>query len=228
MNIARPDDTPKKRLFSMGRDGFVMLCISTLVITGTGGLSLLGCLWHVITVARQTPTITAADNCRVVLGVCLNGNGDIPGDFKKRLERVLSLPPGPVLLLGGYTNPSVPTSEANAGRQWLVARGIPTSLIDIEDGSRHTLENLQGLRDRLVSVPTPAMMITNRYHLARTSMMARHLNIAHSLCAAEDRFSWSIPTAGKLLLEALFMHWYQVGRLTARLLRHQGILQRIT
>lgn len=228
MNIARPDDNPKKRLFSMGRDGFAMLCISTLVMTGTGGLSYLGCLWHVIAVARRTPTIKETHDCKVVLGVCLNGNGEIPEDFKKRLERVLALPPGPVLLLGGYTNPSVPTSEAHAGRQWLVARGIPAPLIATEDGSRHTLENLQGLRDRLVNAPTPATMITNRYHLARTGMMARHLNIAHSLCAAEDRFTWSPPTAGKLLLEALFMHWYQVGRLTARLLRHQGMLQRIT
>lgn len=205
-----------------------MLCLSTLILAGTGGISLIVCLWHVITIARYTTTIVAEGGCRVVLGVCLNGNGDIPVDFRLRLKRVLALPPGPVLLLGGYTNPSVPVSEAGAGRQWLVAHGISPSLIDIEDGSRHTLENLQGMRDQLARAQLSVTIITNRYHLARTSMMARHLNITHSLCAAEDRFSWSVPMAGKMLLEAHFIHWYLTGRLAARLLRHQGMLQRIT
>lgn len=228
MNKTSPGNTRQRRLLSMGRDGFATLCLSTLVVAGTGGFSLLCCLWHVIAVARRTPANLAEDGCRVVLGVCLNGNGDVPGDFEVRLTRILDLRPGPVLLLGGYTNPSAPYSEADAGKKWLVARGVPAPLIEIEDGSRHTLENLQEVRARLANAQTLAMMITNRYHLARTSMMARHLHITHSLCAAEDRFAWSILTTGKLLLEAVFIHWYQVGRVTARLLRHQGMLQRIT
>ncbi len=228
MNIRNASKTRRRRVVSIGRDGFTTLFLSTLVATGTGGLSLLGCLWHVITVARRTPTILPKDGCRVVLGVCLDSDGNVSRDFKIRLRRVLGSPLGPILLLGGYTNPNTPYSEAGAGKKWLVARGIPAPLIEVEDGSRHTLENLQEVRARLANAQTSAMMITNRYHLARTSMMARHLNIAHSLCPAEDRFTWSVLIAGKLFLEAIFIHWYQVGRVTAHLLRHQGMLQRIT
>lgn len=228
MNIESTGKPRRRRALSIGRDGFAMFCLSTMVVVGTGGLSLLCCLWHVITVARNTPKIQPENGCRVVLGVCLDGHGNIPKDFTIRLNRVLDLPRGPVLLLGGVTNPSAPHSEADAGKKWLVARGIPASLIEIEDGSRHTLENLQEVRAHFANGQTSAIMITNRYHLARTSMMARHLKIDHSLCAAEDRITWGILTAGKLFLEAIFIHWYQVGRVTAHVLRHQGMLQRIT
>lgn len=218
----------RHRLFTMGGDGLATLALSLTVIILTGGISLFWCTGRIAGVARTADTEGPAGATRVVLGVCLHRSGRLPADFEVRLGRVLALDQGPVLLLGGRTNRHVACSEAEAGRDWLIDRGMPAATIELEDGSRNTLENLRALRERLPAGTPPPLLITNRYHLARAGLMAHGLSIEHHLVAAEDRLAWSPALFGKLSLEGFFVHWYHVGRIAARLLRHDGMLGRIT
>jgi len=212
----------------MGLDGLAMLTLSLLVLAGTGGLVLLWCLGRVVATARTAPAEAPAAGERVVLGVCLGRGRDLPPDFTARLRRALAVPPGPIRVLGGRTSPHDPRSEAEAGRDWLVAQGTAPARVSVEDASRNTLENLRAVRDQCVGGGAPPVLISNRYHLARVGLMARGLGLDHRLCAAEERLRLSPTVVGKLLLEAFFIHWYHVGRTTARVLGHRGMLARIS
>ena len=70
--------------------------------------------------------------------------------------------------------------------------------------------------------------MTSRFHVARASLMARHLGLPHLLCAAEDRLRPTPSAALRLLREALFLHWYVVGRGFARLTGNRAMLARIS
>ena len=220
--------TRRFRLIAVGLDGFAMLLASLVVMAASGGLLYLWCLRRVVVVARRTPADTGSQQgWLVVPGVCLGRGGDVPADFQMRLARTLAAGSAPILLLGGRTSAHDPRSEAEAGAAWLLAHGVDPARLHREDASRNTLENLRGVRER-IGEGTPPMLITNRYHLARTGLLAAGLKLDHRLCSAENTLKWTPPVVGKVMLEAFFIHWYLVGRAVARVLRHRGMLARIT
>lgn len=213
---------------AVGADGFKMLFISTLLILGSGGLSLLWILRRVLVTGRAAPCVTAALTTVLVPGVRLH-DGEVGTDFRLRLERALALHAagaGPLVLLGGYTDRSG-VSEAAKGAEYLAARGVPSAVMRLEEGSRHTLENLRHARE-LLGTAAAVTIVSNRYHLARLGVMAEGLGLAHSLCAAEPQWRWSTAVAGRLLLEAFYVHWYLTGRHWARLVRDRASAARIS
>ncbi len=205
-----------------------MLFISTLVIALTGGLSLLPVWLRVIRVGRDTaPRLTDA---RVVLvpGVRLH-QGEIGADFLCRLERAAALHAegaAPLVLLGGVTGRAA-VSEAAKGRDYLRARGVADDAMQLEERSRHTLENLRHARV-LLGDATPVIIVSNRYHLARLGVMAAGLGLDHRLCAAETDWRWSPALVGHLLREAFYIHWYLTGSRWARLTRDRASQVRIS
>lgn len=217
----------------MGPDGLAMLLISSVIIVLTGGLSLLASLTHVLRTAwlASSNLSSTQDKDRsliVVLGVCLNADGGLPDDYILRLRRAITLNMRPILILGGATRgPHFPT-ESQAGRDWLLTQGLSADTILCEDVSRSTLENLTYLRSALDPGTDRPVMITNRYHIARLKIMACGLGLHHPVCAAETTIPWSVSQCGKLVLEAAYIHWYYSGYWTARLLRHKGMLARIS
>lgn len=217
----------------MGLDGLAMLLISIAISFMTGGLSLLACLFHVLRKAwlassDLTPSQQADRSLVVVLGVCLNADASLPDDYILRLRRAMGLAIRPILILGGATGgPHCPT-ESEAGRDWLLDQGLSHDTILCEGRSRSTLENLTYIRSVLVPGTDRPVMITNRYHLARLEIMARGLGLRYPLCAAENSIPWSLSQCGKLLLEAAYIHWYYTGYWIARLVRHKGMLDRIS
>nr|WP_246514235.1 YdcF family protein [Neoroseomonas soli] len=161
----------------------------------------------------------------LVLGHRLRGSVPSPV-FAVRLRRALvlarSCPRADLVVLGGRSAPGAP-SEAEAGRDWLVAHGLDPVRIGMETHSRHTLENL---RNHRTTGPAsgPEALVTSRLHLHRTLLMARGLGLAVAPVAAEDAFRPDLPA---LLTEGLMVHWYVTGRLLARLLRRRRWLARI-
>ncbi|MBL4692740.1 MAG: YdcF family protein [Magnetovibrio sp.] len=151
------------------------------------------------------------------------------GNYSYRLQRAIDLQPRPVLILGGFTHADSPCSEAAAGRDWLIAQGVNEALIFTEDKSTNTLENLYGVQkfvtDHGFDVPC---LISNRFHLARCSLMAQGLGIEHHLCAAEASFEWSLKNIATVMLEAFFINAYWVGRWVSKIFKHKGILGRIS
>lgn len=218
----------RRRRLHVGADGFGTLGLSVAFLILSGGLSLAWSFWQVFATARSAPANANDGGRRVVLGGGLK-DGAPSADFAVRLERARHLAAGgDILLLGGATRPELP-AEAEVGRTWLLSRGVNPDKIMTECGSRDTLENLRAARDLLAPIDAQAViLITSRYHLARSSLMAEGLGIPHLLCAADDRLRYDSRTIMRMICEAFFVNWYVVGRGWATITRNQRMLARIT
>jgi uncharacterized SAM-binding protein YcdF (DUF218 family) len=220
------------RLDCLGVEGFWTLGLSNLLLLATGGLSGLSVSIWVYHIAKSASCQTTSNGHRIVFGQRLSREGQVTRDYVDRLERakfsLLQSPENRILIVGG--NPcSNALSEAQAGRDYLIAQGVPSEQIGLEDQSRHTLENLQRVRLVLSSVnQPPVILISNRYHLARLQAIATGLGLRSELCAAETHWQLTRKTLWQLVKEAYLLHWYYVGKYWAQLTRNVKMLKRIT
>ncbi|MDX1336157.1 MAG: YdcF family protein [Gammaproteobacteria bacterium] len=165
----------------------------------------------------------------LVLGKTLK-DGQIDRDYRLRLDRAADLLQSNsgvrLILLGGQTDPSW-VSEARAGSDYLLQLGVPEHAIELEEASRHTLENLRHAREMIENKGGKRIgLVTNRYHLARSKIIARGLNINVEPVAAEEN-PWPGPIMS-LLSEAYLLHWYLTGRYLAHLTGDQASLDQIS
>lgn len=201
------------------------------MLVSTLGLIYFWQLTRIIKIAKNAQ-ISAQDRATlVVLGMRLRGN-QISEDYQQRLERAFTLySEGGVeriLVLGGPSGDGS-TSEADRGRDFLLAKGVPAQVVFAEDKSLDTLENLRNARDVLLHTDKSRfMMVSSRYHLARSHDIARGLGLAPVLCGAEEVLSLTPAILSRFLLEAYFLHWYQVGAGFSRLLGWRKGLARIS
>ncbi len=210
----------------LGHDGAITL----LAALGLAGLTLGLAPWlamrAVSRTARRAPMAPAIVPARIlVLGHRLEA-GAVSAVFATRLGRALdvarAVPTAQVIVLGGQTSPGAP-SEAEAGRDWLVAQGLDPARIEVETRSRHTLENLANHR-AAGGGGAPEAIITSRTHLHRALLMARGLGLAPVPVAAEDA---PVTTRLGLMAEGFMVHWYVTGRWLSRALRRRRWLERI-
>ena len=220
--------TPYTYSFGIGANGLKMLLLSLLAILATAGLSWLWVYLHAWRLARHTPSEAASGEHLLVLGVKLRECAPV-ADFRARLDRACQLWRagwrGQIYVLGGETSPGC-GSEAARGRDYLLAQGIDAAHLQLEDKSRHTLENLRFVRQLLDG--GTVTLITNRYHLARTGALAKGLSLPHRLCAAEQEWQPNGRNLLKLWRESFFLHWYYAGAIWARLVRDRASLARIS
>ncbi len=216
------------RLSGVGANGVKMLLVSNGVLLASLGLSGLAALLRVVWVALRTPTMASPCAHVLVLGVKLR-HCRVHGDYQQRLDRAAVLwrqgVAKNIVLVGGRTSREC-ESEAAAGRVRLLRQGINADALILEERSRHTLENLRHVRE-MFGGKLNGVIITNRYHLARTAALARGLGLSVVFCAAEDRLMLMPVTLFKLLMEAYYLHWYYSGALWARLVGDHGNLARI-
>lgn len=155
-------------------------------------------------------------------------DGQVDDEYKQRLEKAAELyhaQPRPLILVGGYTTLGKP-SEAAAGLTELRRIGVPDNAkVYLEEASRHTLENLRNARELCA---TQQILISNRYHLARCSLIATSLGISHVLCAAEAELENSFSTHLKLIKESFFILWFRIGHGWAWLTNNRRMLDRIS
>ena len=135
-----------------------------------------------------------------------------------------------IIISGGVTGDSR-VSEAQAGREFLLAQGIPEAAVLMEAGSRHTLDNLFNVRDTLRSEGwNRLILVSDPLHLARAATLARGLSIEVLLSPATE----SPPRRGSLAWmrraghEAFLLHWYHVGMIYSRAIRSERLLGRVT
>lgn len=213
-------------------DALHALAVATAAFLMSGGMLYLGYLVHVIRVARRSPTLPLASTTGAVVLVfgkrCKDGQAD--ADFKARIVRAAQLASSghtqQLLLLGGGPTPT----EAEVAARELQALGLPDHVrVRLEHDSRDTLQNLRNARQLLsADESTPAVLLSSRYHLARCALFARSLGISHQLCAAEDQLGWSVSNGLRLLSEAAYMMWVDVGARWARLIGHRRMLAKIS
>jgi uncharacterized SAM-binding protein YcdF (DUF218 family) len=230
--MAQDADTLQPGQVGVGADGFAMLALSGALILLTLGASLAVGFGYVLLTALRTPSLGSAGKRVVVLAMRLSRVGELTSDYRARLDRSWALwryaPGSEIVILGGITSLGAP-SEAAVGACYLRARGRPAEEIRTENRSRHTLENLILYRAEFTDFPAdPPLLITSRFHLARSSLLARGLGIPHICCAAEDRRLPRTRDLPRMLNEALFVHWYLIGLSFARLTDNRRLVARIT
>ena len=218
-----------KKTLLMGSEGLWALLISILLLAGSFSLTFWPAFIYVIVLARRT-NITSESQILLVLGERLKQNS--PGvNYIARLQRAYSIYStqkiSQIFIVGGITGDAV-ISESACGKNYLLKKNIPESIITIEDKSLHTLENIRNVRVMLSNPDTDKLcIITNRFHLARAGTLASGLGVNYDLCAAEDKFENSMQQWLVILREAFFIHWYFTAKYWAILIRHKATLKRI-
>lgn len=218
-------------LSTLGRDGFFTLALSNVIIAGSLGVSLVLMFLFVIRTARAAVTTPSPGLLLAVLGMRLDNNA-ITDDYAMRLGRAVEIYDKDgsrrILTVGGVTGASK-ISEAEAGYDYLVSRGVDPAHVSTEDASQHTLENLRNVRALLQSENTGSFaIISNRYHLARAMVIAQGLDLNPELCAAEAGFNFELSRIPRLLLEAYYIHWYRTGSIWSHITRNKKSLARIS
>lgn len=207
-----------------------MFLLSLLLILAAGGLSFLALWLYVVRIAYLKPNMTLQSKTVLVLGKRLNNNQP-DHDFILRLKRaaimLLDKTSNKIYVLGGKTRNSG-ISEAAAGKEFLIREGINGESIILEEKSQNTLENLKHFHSISDNKKQKISLITNRYHLARSVIMAKGFGINTQACPAENKFQFSIKNIVNTLVEAFHMHWYFTGKYWAKLTNNKNILSRIT
>jgi uncharacterized SAM-binding protein YcdF (DUF218 family) len=201
------------------------LLVSALVVLLTAGLALLLAWLYVI---RSAMANNHAGNLDwlVVCGHTLD-DGQPSVEYRSRLTRaelIAGDQPALRLLLTGGGQPS----EAAVGQRWLERRNrIDPGRMTLDESSRDTFENLRQAR-LLVPEGSTMGVLSSRYHLARIRLYADQLGLAVRPVPAESRWRFTaaniVATAG----EAVFVCWFVVGRLWAKMLGRKALLDRIS
>ena len=211
------------------RDGYLMLFLSVVVIFATAGISYIFYFRKTYVFAKNANTGCENNKILCVLGKKLSNNQ--PDDeYLLRLERARIIlehdSKTEVMLLGGKTGTAT-ISEAYAGKEYLLKNNIKISRIHTEEKSCNTLENFSNAIDLLNNKNKDIVVISNRYHLARAKQLAKGLGLSVEVCAAEEKFNMSLSTIVKIILEALHVHWYTVGRHYAHITKNNRIIERV-
>jgi uncharacterized SAM-binding protein YcdF (DUF218 family) len=216
----------------VGPDGAATLGLALAAIAASGGLTLLAALAWTAWEGWTAPTAPhrPAEGARIlVLGRRLPADGRPGTEFRARLARAAALHAAlsgaEIVILGGAPAPDRPT-EADAGRAWLIAHGVPAAAIRTETRSRHTLENLRCYRATFPVASGPLLLVTSRTHLPRSRRMAAELGLDCLGCAAETQRSAALRPL-RPLHEAFLLHWYVIGSRYAALTRNARMLARI-
>lgn len=231
MNQTTPYQAPSRASFrqKLGPGGFVSLLLALL-----SGLLLLPVLLRIRRVLKGAEgQVPVPSDLILVLGRRLQ-NDRPTAVFEGRLAFAEELWRGGlaprVLVAGGLTG-RASRSEAEAGRAWLVARGLPAEAVLVEDHSQHTLENLFFVRERMREQGwRNLLLVSDPLHLARAAALANGLRMEFRILAARDcpprrgSFGWWRRT----LAEAFFLHWYATGLRYSRLIGSERQLARVT
>ncbi|MEU9708288.1 YdcF family protein [Streptomyces sp. NPDC047967] len=129
----------------------------------------------------------------VVLGSGLAGGTTVPPLLASRLkrgrevhERISRRGGSPVLITSGGQGPDEDLPESHAMADHLVAEGFPADLVEREDRSRNTEENLRFSKE-IMEAAKPGyrcVVVTNNYHAFRAALTARRVRIRGQVVGA--------------------------------------------
>ncbi|WP_009610649.1 YdcF family protein [Caldanaerobacter subterraneus] len=116
----------------------------------------------------------------IVLGCAVYGDTPSPF-FKERLEEALKLYKegyGHYIIISGGKGPGESISEAEAGKRYLLEKGVASKNILLDNKSFSTYENLLFSKEIMEknSLKT-AIIVSNKFHLKRASVIAKRIGI---------------------------------------------------
>ncbi|MFD0555033.1 YdcF family protein [Streptomyces rectiviolaceus] len=140
----------------------------------------------------------------VVLGSGLVGGSTVPPLLASRLKRAQAVHArlaerggSPVLITSGGQGPDEDVPESHAMADHLIAHGFPADLIEREDRSTTTEENLR-FSKAIMERTTPdyrCVVVTNNYHAFRAALTARRTGIRGQVVGAPTAaYFWPIAT----------------------------------
>lgn len=220
----------------IGFDGIAMFLLSLIIIILTAGTSYLYFLYKTYSMAKNAPSYVTDTSIILLLGMCLKKN-TVTKCYQQRLDKAAELlssqPTLSVIILGGLTGNSQIT-EADAGKQYLLRKGIAADKILTEHQSRHTLENLKSAKKLIQKLDANnpdtnnLALLTNRFHIHRAIMLARGFNLNVIPCAAENILSTTPSNVMRIFTEAFYNHWYFIGRKFSFLIKNKHMMDRLS
>ena len=123
-------------------------------------------------------------------------------DFSLRIQRLDGL------LAESTERNAIASGSARSGKiseAAFVAQALPNYNIALEQQARSTRENIRNSLP-LAPADTSIAVITNRYHLARTAVIARQKGLSLTLIPAEDVWEWSWSNIVSLGRETM-LYW---------------------
>ena len=231
--MSQPFAAPPRSSFlqKLGPGGAASLSLAILTALGLLGLPWMFRFRQVLQGVHGDESVVA--DAILVLGRRLEGDCLTPV-FEARLAHAEALwrrGLAPRIFVAGGTTGNAVLSEAEAGRDWLVARGVPEAAILLEDRSQHTLENLFNVRQHLRTEGWRTLLIvSDPLHLTRARATALGLDLEVSCSPAPD----APPGPGSLAWwrraawEGFLLHWYHTGMFYSRLIRSEQQLGRVT
>jgi uncharacterized SAM-binding protein YcdF (DUF218 family) len=226
-----PTRSHHRRAILRDLDVLHALAVGCLALLASGGLLFLWYLRQVRRVASDAVVLPPLESAAAILVFGKHCRDGVPdAEFLARIERARALAHVrrgvPLLLLGGGEAPT----EADVAARVLRAGPLPESCeLVLEHESRDTLQNLRHartlLRQRGAEV---VVLVSSRYHLARCALFARCLRIPHRLCAAEEAPGRGPAAWRRLLIEAGYLMWIDLGRRWAHLIGHRRMIEKLS
>ena len=144
----------------------------------------------------------------IVLGAGLNGRQVTPL-LANRLRRGLDVyrrsrteNAGTVIITSGGQGPDEEASEAQVMSEWLIAHGVPSENVILEEHSRNTEQNLAYSRELLDSrhVVGPVAVVSSNYHAFRAALLMRRAGMnGYAIGAPTARYYWPSATIREFL-----------------------------
>lgn len=130
----------------------------------------------------------------IVLGYAVSRHGKMSRALIRRLDKVVSIyqhmqakgDPLPKIIVTGGIVGDYTSSEASVMYQYLLDKGIPQTQLVVEDQARNTDQNLN-FSAQVISqkaLQPPVMVVTNRFHLMRTKILAGYQGLQASYIGA--------------------------------------------
>lgn len=152
-------------LIVLGMLGYVAFCFAAFLVG---------------TFAYRRTTRRFAPRYVVILGAGLRGRRVTPL-LARRLDRAVAefrrQAGRPVLIPSGGRGADEEVSEGRAMADYLLERGVPADHILVEDRATNTRENLLYARDLMDDPTAPTVVTTSNYHVFRTAMATRRLQM---------------------------------------------------
>lgn len=112
---------------------------------------------------------------------------------RQQYDRLVAKGATPVLATSGGQGADEPMAEAAAMAEFLIADGVPSERILVEDRSRNTEENLLNTTElvRANGVDGPVVAVTSDFHAFRAALLMRAHGIAgYAVGAPTARYYW--------------------------------------
>ena len=154
-----------------------------------------------------------ASDVGLIFGTTVHPDGTLSGGLAARMRRGLELyRDGVVRRLGVTGGLGVEgVEEAEAMRDWLLARGVPPGDILVDRGGMNTWKSLRYARERQAAGDWGAILpVSSPTHLARIRVACWRLGVDAS-GGASSRY-WDAAEAGRVFREAAALGWYLVRR----------------